>query len=393
MSELETRNLIYDWNLKGQPQLNVAAATAVQDDTLGSGLLGACTRMPPRPAREQLVRAAAAVGVDVINLWPAVLEPGEGEALISLVRSLGRRPAITVLPGEVSTYRILMTPGLEVRIRRPVSAVALAAEGMSDEEARDELTEAVAAVRDTGADAVWVAEDAARTAPGALASTLHAMADLSRVALVDSAGCATPTGVRRLLAFARNETTVPLDWGGHNDRGLAVMNALVAASHGAARLCGTMLGAGDGAGPVPLDTLLTNLALMDRTGADLVALKAYCQLSSRELEMPIPVNYPVFGADAFRTATGVHAAAIVKARKKGDVWLADRVYSGIPAGLFGLGQVVDIGPMSGISNVSCWLEDRQIAYTQEDVSRILQRAKQSNRTLTEAEVREVLAAR
>ena len=38
------------------------------------------------------------------------------------------------------------------------------------------------------------------------------------------------------------------------------------------------------------------------------------------------------GSDAFETGTGVHAAAVIKAFRKGDAWLADRVYSGVPAG-------------------------------------------------------------
>ena len=65
----------------------------------------------------------------------------------------------------------------------------------------------------------------------------------------------------------------------------------------------------------------------------------------------MPPNYPVLGDDAFRTATGVHAAAIIKAEAKGADWLADRVYSGVPASLVGRKQGIEIGPMSGLSNV------------------------------------------
>jgi 2-isopropylmalate synthase len=100
----------------------------------------------------------------------------------------------------------------------------------------------------------------------------------------------------------------------------------------------------------------------------------------------------VFGEDAFRTATGVHAAAIVKALRKGDRWLADRVYSGVPADMFGARQTVEIGYMSGKSNVEFWLETHGVESTPELVQSILKAAKDSSRTLEEHEVRAIIEA-
>jgi len=119
---------------------------------------------------------------------------------------------------------------------------------------------------------------------------------------------------------------------------------------------------------------------------DLTRLKDYCRAVSRATGVPIPANYPVLGEDAFRTATGVHAAAVIKAYRKNDMELANTVYSGVPSHYFGLEQVIDVGPMSGKSNILFWLERRGIAANDGIVERIYQKAKSSDHTLTEAEI-------
>lgn len=82
----------------------------------------------------------------------------------------------------------------------------------------------------------------------------------------------------------------------------------------------------------------------------------------------------------------MHAAALVKAFHKGDVTLANSVYSGVPSHLFGLEQVIEIGPMSGKSNVLFWLEKHKIAADEALVNRIFDAAKRSSRVLTDEEV-------
>jgi 2-isopropylmalate synthase len=109
--------------------------------------------------------------------------------------------------------------------------------------------------------------------------------------------------------------------------------------------------------------------------------------------MPIPINYPVVGLDAFRTGTGVHASAIIKAKQKGDLWLADRVYSSVPATEFGLCQVIEISPLSGLSNVKYWLAEH--GYDPEDAvicQELFQAAKTADRVLGEAECHGLIAA-
>jgi 2-isopropylmalate synthase len=181
---------------------------------------------------------------------------------------------------------------------------------------------------------------------------------------------------------------IRLDWHGHNDRGLAVVNALVALQSGADRVHGTVLGVGERVGNAAIDQILVNLFLLGvLPGArDLSKLVELASVVSRSCHVPIPYNYPVLGGDAFRTATGVHAAAIIKAERKGDAPLADRIYSSVPAGLFGRQQEIEVGPMSGESNVQYWLRRRGITVDNAVVKKILAYAKTQVRLLTSDEI-------
>ena len=181
-----------------------------------------------------------------------------------------------------------------------------------------------------------------------------------------------------------------IGWHGHHDRGLSVINSLAAVQAGADVIHGCALGIGERVGNTPMDQVLVNLKLLGAIDNDLLKLKEYCETASRSCKVPIPAGYPVFGSDAFRTATGVHAAAVIKAFRKGEPELADSVYSGVPSHMFGLEQIIDIGPMSGKSNVIFWLEKRGIEATDERVTAIYNRAKQSDRLLTTQEVMETI---
>jgi 2-isopropylmalate synthase len=179
---------------------------------------------------------------------------------------------------------------------------------------------------------------------------------------------------------------VRIDWHGHQDRGLGVINAIAAFEAGADRVHGTALGVGERVGNAPLDQMLVNFQLMGYIDRDLSNLMRYCETASEAIGVPIPISYPVVGRDAFRTATGVHAAAVIKAFRKGDELLADLVYSGVPARMVGRDQLIEIGPMSGKSNIIFWLERHGIEPTEQRVERIFNRAKQGNAVLTDDEV-------
>jgi 2-isopropylmalate synthase len=216
-------------------------------------------------------------------------------------------------------------------------------------------------------------------------------AGAKRVCVCDTCGHATPEGARKLVGYVRsivNElgADVGIDWHGHRDRGMGLINALAAIEAGATRIHATALGVGERAGNTEMDLLLVNLRLLGWIDNDLSALGDYCKLASETIGVPLPSNYPVFGTDAFETGTGVHAAAVIKAFKKGDHWLANRVYSGVPADMVGLEQKIKIGPMSGKSNVVWFLEKHGVTATDKAVDNVLQLAKKTPRLLNDAEI-------
>jgi 2-isopropylmalate synthase len=242
----------------------------------------------------------------------------------------------------------------------------------------------------------YVTEDTTRSKPEDLRRLfLRAIeAGARRLCLCDTVGHATPDGAMALVRFAEevvkeSGVEVGLDWHGHNDRGFGLANALAAGAAGATRLHGCAAGIGERVGNTAIDQLLVNLKLFGHpiyARRDMSSLVRFVELAARVTGHSLPVNYPVAGRDAFRTATGVHAAAIVKAQRKGDRWLADRVYSGVPAGEFGKEQQIEVGPMSGLSNVKHWLARHEIAADEPLAKAILARAKTADRTLTEAEL-------
>jgi 2-isopropylmalate synthase len=260
--------------------------------------------------------------------------------------------------------------------------------------------DAVKFAASAGLPVMYVTEDTIRTDP-ATVITLYSTAiraGARAVVLCDTVGHATPRGAYNLVKFIIEEVVKPagekirVDWHGHNDRGLAVANSLAAVAAGADQIHAAALALGERVGNTPMELMLVNLRLLGLIDHDLSKLKQYSEAVSKATHTPIPPNYPVVGRDAFRTATGVHAAAIVKAYKKGDQELANSIYSGVPSHLFGLEQIIEIGPLSGRSNVIYWLEKRSITASDGLVDRIFAAAKQAERIMTEQEIHAIIAS-
>jgi 2-isopropylmalate synthase len=244
---------------------------------------------------------------------------------------------------------------------------------------------------------MFVTEDTTRSHPDTIRKlyTTAIECGAKRVCVCDTVGHATPAGVRSLVTYVKSivEETgedVKIDWHGHRDRGLCLPNTIAAIDAGVSRVHGTALGVGERVGNTPMDLILVNLKLLGYIDNNLSVLKDYCEKVSKFCDVPLPANYPVVGADAFRTATGVHAAAVIKAVKKGHDWLADAVYSGVPAGQFGLKQRIDIGPMSGQSNVIFWLQQHHIEPEQDLVEKIFDYAKHTNKLLKDDEIMSII---
>jgi 2-isopropylmalate synthase len=271
------------------------------------------------------------------------------------------------------------------------------AEGWSVDQLLKLSEEAITFAVREGLPVMYVTEDTTRADPDTL-RRLYSSAirtGAARVCIADTVGHSTPAGAAAVVRFIAGVVEecgggVGIDWHGHRDRDFAVINSLAALDAGATRLHGAAIGIGERVGNTPMDTLLVNLVLMGYIERDLSSLGEYCRVVSKATNVPIPANYPVVGRDAFRTATGVHAAAVIKAFRKNDMALVDAVYSGVPASMVGREQEIEVGPMSGKSNVTFWLERRGLPASDEVVDRIFAKAKASSCVLTEEEIRKTL---
>jgi 2-isopropylmalate synthase len=247
-----------------------------------------------------------------------------------------------------------------------------------------------------GVTVMYVTEDTTRADPESLRRlfTTAIRAGARRLCVADTVGHATPNGAKAVVTFVKSlieelGVDVGIDWHGHRDRGFGLASSIAALEAGATRLHGAALGIGERCGNTSIDLLMVNLVMMGYRNNDLSGLPAYAQAVADACDVRIAPNYPVIGSDAFRTATGVHAAAVVKAFRKGDRALMDAVYAAVPASLVGRQQEIEVGPMSGRSNVIFWLESRGLPATDEIVDRVFAAAKASNRTLTHEQVQSI----
>ena len=397
-------DLIYDWNLHGGTKFVPARGRVeLDDETLRDGLQSPSVRAPAIEDKVRILHYIAELGIESANLGL----PGAGPHVVRDVERLAREIAAERLPifpnCAARTVEADIRPIVEITQRTGVaievacflgsSPVRQYAEGWTMDRLLQLTTEAVTLAVGEGMPVMYVTEDTTRAAPDDIRRlyTAAVEAGARRVCIADTVGHATPDGARNLVRFIRGVVDatgeeVQVDWHGHRDRGLGVINALAAAEAGADRIHGTALGIGERVGNAEIDLLLVNMQLLGWISRDLSKLADYCRLVAETTGVPCPDNYPVIGRDAFRTGTGVHAAAIIKARAKGEDWLADLVYSGVPASLVGRRQEIEIGPMSGRSNVEYWLRFRGIEPERSLVDAIFERAKQSTRTLEESDV-------
>jgi len=397
--------LIYDWNtVDGAP---AGPPVMLDDETLRDGLQSPSVKTPSIERKIEILHLIDALGIETADIGL----PGAGPHVVRDVERLAREIVESRLAVRANcaarTVLADITPVAEIsqRVGLPIECCTFIGSSPIRQYAEDwtldrllRLTEeAVRFAVGEGLPVMYVTEDTTRADPDSLRA-LYSTAirsGASRVCISDTVGYATPAGAAAVVRFVKSVVNecggnVGIDWHGHRDRDLAIGNALAAWTAGATRLHGAAIGIGERVGNTPMDSLLVNLVLMGQRTADLSKLPAYCQLVSDATGVPIPPNYPVVGRDAFRTATGVHAAAVIKAYRKKDRDLADAVYSGVPAALVGREQQIEIGPMSGKSNVVYWLERRGIEATEERVDRIFSAAKAAAGTLTEDEIRDLL---
>jgi 2-isopropylmalate synthase len=401
------RDLIYDWNQRDSAFDWARARVDLNDETLRDGLQSPSVQDPPLEVKRRLLHLMADLGIAAADIGL----PGAGSRVVEQVRALATEirdhklpifpncAARTVIADVEPIVRIADEVGIPIEAATFIgsSPIRQYAEDWTLERMLRATTDAVTFAVQHGLPVMYVTEDTTRAKPEMLSALYGAAIDCgaTRLCLADTVGHATPDGVRALVAFVKRDIIgtkdVKLDWHGHRDRGMGVVNCLTAIEAGVDRVHATALGVGERVGNAEMDLLIVNLKLLGAHRHDLRKLPEYCRLVADAVGVPIPVNYPVMGSDAFRTGTGVHAAAIIKAKKKGDVWLADRVYSSVPAEELGLEQRIDISPVSGLSNVKYWLETHGYDATdQAACAKLFDAAKQGDRTLTDEECHRLL---
>lgn len=399
---------IHDWNGRGAAP-SPAFPVEINDETLRDGMQATAVTSPTVEEKRGLLELMQHIGVSAVSLGMPAAGPWALEEVVTLARHI-REEALRLEPNcAARTLHSDIVPIVEAvqRAGQPIvvhtfigsSPLRQCAEAWDLDFILRSSTAAIDFAVRQGLEVAFITEDTTRSTPETLELLFRAAVEhgASRLVLCDTVGHATPAGTRALVRWTRDlverlGSPVKVEWHGHNDRGLALINALVALEAGATRVHGCGLGIGERTGNAPVELLLLNLKLLGWIDQDLTRLVDYVLTLAQVCRVPIPRNYPLVGEDAFRTATGVHSAAIIKALERGDDWLADHIYSSVPAGEFGRRQQLELGPMSGMSGVRYWLMVRGLQENEQLCEEILRRAKSAASTLTEEEVWSIVQA-
>jgi 2-isopropylmalate synthase len=403
---MQESELIYDWN-QSSPAFDWSNTKGIQlnDETLRDGLQNPSVVDPPIGDKIRLLHLMDQLGIHAANIGLPGAGPRAVEAATVLAKEIAdtglsihaNAAARTLIEDIRPIVEISQSVGLPIQVCAFIgsSPIRKYAEGWTLGQMLETIEEALSFAVAEGMSVMMVTEDTTRAKPEDIKELYGRAIELGaeRLCISDTVGHATPDGVRALVRFVIEEIVQPsgmdiaIDWHGHRDRGFGLANAFAAIEAGVTRVHATALGLGERCGNAEMELLLVNLHLLGGYKSDLSVLPEYCHLAADMCQVPLIHSSPVVGRDAFRTGTGVHAAAIMKAEAKGDVWLADRIYSSVPASLVGREQVIEVGPMSGQSNIKHWL--RRHGYNEDDqnlVQRIFTASKKTDHTLTEEEL-------
>ena len=414
---LDEQNLIHDWNIidydYSRDASNHPHDVWFDDETLRDGLQSPSAVNPTIEQKIELISFMEKIGIQKADLGLPGAGPFHLEHIDAMLKHI-KDNDFQLRPGAaVRTLMSDIEPLVDLQVKHEMQIQASAflgtspirqyTEGWTMEKLLSTMEKAVSYAIDNDVPVMFVTEDTTRSKPADIKMIYQRAMELGvrRICVCDTCGHVTPHGVKKLLSFIDEEVIkdsgmlrrdIEVNWHGHQDRGLGVANNLAAFESGVDVIHGTALGVGERAGNAPLDQTMVNLSLMGVIDNDLSLLSEYVKKANEYIKVPLPRNYPVFGADAFETGTGVHASAVIKALRKGDTWLADRVYSGVPAGDFGLEQKIRIGHMSGRSNIVWWLEQRGIEVNEGLVAHLFEIAKRQPRNMEDEEIEAVVAS-
>jgi len=401
MDELK---LIYDWNLVDSPSASMSKGVEICDESLRDGIQSPSVADPNINDKLALISLMADIGVTIADIGLPGAGPRAMADVLAIAQFIQKQRLNLMANCAARTVRADIEPIATIQQKAGIPITAYCFLGTSPVRQMVENWD-LATLKKTAEDAItfakreglavaFVTEDTTRSSRETLEVLFNHAINLGveRLVLCDTVGHATPDGVKALAEFttqliAASKQDVKIDWHGHNDRGLAVTNALFAARYGCHRIHATALGIGERVGNTALDQLIVNLKLLNAYDHSLEKLNQYVKTAERIFRLTVPCNYPVFGQDAFRTATGVHAAAVIKAQQKGDEIIANTIYSGVPAHWFGKAQIIEVGPMSGASNVKHWLKENNYEASEHLVKAILDFAKRQPAVLTSDEIK------
>lgn len=400
---MDKNKLIFDWANNGpHPADAKPKSIALVDETLRDGLQCPSVSEPSLDDKIKLVHLMDDLGIECADIGLPGAGFGAREHILALAREMTSLKIVPNVACRTMIDDIKPVVEMSQQLGEPIEVCAFIgsspirayAENWDLDRMEKMVRDAVRFAKVNNLPVMFVTEDTVRSTPEILSRLNGAAIDegADRLCICDTVGGVEPTAVRNIFSWLNNflsEKGTPhigLDWHGHRDRGLGLINTLTAIASGADRAHACAQGIGERAGNTEMDLLLVNLKLLGWIDRDLRKLGDYVKFASQATGRPVRGEYPVFGKDAFETATGVHAAAVIKALKTGDRWLSDLVYSGVPASDFGLEQIISVGPMSGKSNVIWFLEQRGHEATEQRVSDVLSFAKRSKSILSEEQV-------
>ncbi len=346
---MNASDLIYDWNTVLSGNFLPKDLVLLNDETLRDGLQSPSVRDPSIEQKIEILHLMEALGINSLDLGL----PGAGPRAVEHVEALAREIvtsrmkikancAARTLESDIRPIaEIVQRTGLKIEAATFIGSSPLRryTENWTEDFLLQTTEKAVKFAVSLGLDSMYVTEDTSRCDP-AMVKRLYSTAisyGARAIVICDTAGHSTPMGAYSLTKFVLEEVVKPageqirVDWHGHCDRGFAIANSMAALAAGADCVHACAIGTGERVGNTQMDQMLVNLKLMGISPwdqQDLTKLREYCDAVAHATGVPIPPNYPVVGEDAFRTATGVHAAAVIKAIKKNDVELANAVYSG-----------------------------------------------------------------
>jgi 2-isopropylmalate synthase len=285
--------VIVDWNGTHKP----ATGKTVQDETLRDGLQSPSVVDPSIGEKIELLHAMEAIGIDVVNVGLPAASVRNREHVRALTSEIVRaklrmKPAAagrTVVADLVPIVEASQACGTAIEVCTFIgsSPIRKLAEDWSLERILRQSAEAISFAAREGLEVCYVMEDTTRSRPADLAVMYRNALDhgARRLCLADTVGHATPDGTRALVAFTRSViaasgySDVGIDWHGHNDRGLSLLNALVALEAGADRVHGCALGIGERVGNTRIEHVLINV----REDTDPDALSRYATIAARAL--------------------------------------------------------------------------------------------------------------